>query len=105
MSFEPSRINEMISICETIVEVESFYDNTANVKVEFLNGKLVNQSMKTKDEVSDVFDKTTMYGSTNIGRQLREKILKERLYKRPYDQKIRPLLVSIITDGKVTPLI
>ncbi|KAL1953785.1 hypothetical protein VTO42DRAFT_2282 [Malbranchea cinnamomea] len=100
MESEEGRIDQLMDICEMIVEVESIFHNSSHVKVEFLNGKKEDTEMATPEHVWDVLSRTRYYGPTKLGGALREKILKDRVYKLSENERLRPLLISIITDGK-----
>ena len=102
MDHEQDRVPQLMEICENIVQVESIYDNTANVKVEFLNGAKINKEVKTAEEIRNLIEETRNFGCTNLGRELNNKILKDRIYALKPSEKPRPLLISIITDGRVS---
>ena len=92
-----------MDICANIVEVESIYENTAHVKVEFLNGKRQIQEVLTADAARNLIDSVVNYGLTPIGTELRRKVLDQLVYSKLGSKEgFRPIIISIITDGKVS---
>jgi hypothetical protein len=90
-----------MEICEMIVQVESIFENTSHVRVEFLNGKKTDAEIATPENVRKLLRHVHYEGPTKLGGALREKILEERKIRRGRNERLRPLIVSIITDGKV----
>ena len=97
-----NRVKQMSSICRTIVQVESVLSNTKNVKLEFLGEKVKGVEIKSLEQVESQLANMETVVSTLLGTALRNKILDDLVYKVASAEKPRPLLVSIITDGRVS---
>ncbi|CAH0024401.1 unnamed protein product [Clonostachys rhizophaga] len=70
-SNEPTE--ELQDIAGSIVEVESIYDNTPSVRIEFLNGKPRDDTAETANEVRELIANINNFGTTPLGAQLRKK--------------------------------
>jgi hypothetical protein len=100
-SNEPTE--ELQDIAGSIVEVESIYDNTPSVRIEFLNGKPRDDTAETADEVRELIANINNFGTTPLGAQLRKKILDRFVYpKLQAKGTFRPVLICVITDGCVS---
>ncbi|CAG9996101.1 unnamed protein product [Clonostachys byssicola] len=101
-SNEPTE--ELQDIAGSIVEVESIYDNTPSVRIEFLNGKPRDDTAETADEVRELIANINNFGTTPLGAQLRKKILDRFVYpKLQAKGTFRPVLICVITDGCPDP--
>ncbi|CAH0051053.1 unnamed protein product [Clonostachys solani] len=101
-SNEPTE--ELQDIAGSIVEVESIYENTPSVRIEFLNGKPRDDTAETADEVRAKIANIDNFGSTPLGAQLRKKILDQFVYpKLQAKGTFRPVLICVITDGAPDP--
>lgn len=105
------RVQQMKQICGTIVQIESILRNTRDVRAVFLGQKVPTMEIQDLEQVENKLEEVFDSGSglivqtTKLGTTLRDKILKNRVYDIATTTKPRPLLVSIVTDGKVrTPI-
>ncbi|KAE8452288.1 hypothetical protein EG329_000988 [Mollisiaceae sp. DMI_Dod_QoI] len=100
IDWEPERSTQLQDIAGSIVDVENIYENTASVRIEFLNGKPRDDTASTAEEVRELIANITNHGRTPLGTQLRRKILDRFVYPK-LDTKgtFRPVLVCVITDG------
>ncbi|KAG9219142.1 hypothetical protein CCMSSC00406_0001552 [Pleurotus cornucopiae] len=71
------------------------------IALRFINQGVDNASNLTLDKIVQIMGDTKPMGGTPIGTQLKSKILQPLVYSKIEDKSLdRPLLVSIITDGK-----
>lgn len=71
------------------------------VALRFINQDVDASSNLTLDKIAQIMGDTKPMGGTPIGTQLKSKILQPLVYSKIEDKSLdRPLLVSIITDGK-----
>ncbi|KAK2758061.1 hypothetical protein FQN54_004468 [Arachnomyces sp. PD_36] len=61
-----------------IVEVESIFENTPNVRVEFLNGGKIDAQLATPANVHKLLGQAQYQGATKLGEALRDRILNDR---------------------------
>ncbi|KAI0869098.1 hypothetical protein GGS24DRAFT_175295 [Hypoxylon argillaceum] len=100
------RVQQMKQICGTIVQIESILRNTRDVRAVFLGQKVPTMEIQDLEQVENKLEEVFDSGSglivqtTKLGTTLRDKILKNRVYDIATTTKPRPLLVSIVTDGK-----
>ena len=105
------RVQQMISICSMIVQVESILKNTREVRMEFLGQKVPTMVVENLEQVQEELERVfhpengLTVETTRLGTTLRGKILQKRIYDIARTERPRPLLVSIITDGKVSALL
>lgn len=100
-SNEPTE--ELQDIAGCIVEVESIYDNTPSVRIEFLNGKPRDDTAETAEEVRKLIANINNFGTTPLGAQLRKKILDRFVYpKLQAKGTFRPVLICVFMDGCVS---
>ncbi|GES66844.1 transcription factor RfeF [Aspergillus terreus] len=87
-------------ICTIIVDVETMiFDNTEDVRVEFLNGPVHGVASEPAD-LEGLLDYTDDYGQTPLGTELEAKVLNKHVYpKLNRRDAFRPVLISVITDG------
>ncbi|KAI1654315.1 hypothetical protein F4813DRAFT_392821 [Daldinia decipiens] len=89
-------VRRVASICTRIVPDE------LGVHLRFINNEPDNSDNLSIDEIQNIMDQVRPLGCTEIGTQLRNRILQPLLYSQ-YNDNVknlkRPLLISIITDG------
>ncbi|OTB11275.1 hypothetical protein K445DRAFT_307398 [Daldinia sp. EC12] len=89
-------VERVARICTKIVP------DDLGVHLRFINNQPGNTDNLKMDEIQNIMTQVTPGGCTEIGIQLRERILKPLLYSQ-YNENVknltRPLLISIITDG------
>lgn len=89
-------VRRVASICTRIVPDE------LGVHLRFINNEPDNSDNLRIDEIQNIMDQVRPLGCTEIGTQLRNRILQPLLYSR-YNENVknlkRPLFISIITDG------
>ncbi|KAI0845402.1 hypothetical protein F5Y00DRAFT_265657 [Daldinia vernicosa] len=89
-------VRRVASICTKIVPDE------LGVHLRFINNEPDNSDNLRMDEIQNIMDQVRPLGCTEIGTQLRNRILQPLLYSR-YNENVknlkRPLFISIITDG------
>ena len=95
------RIPQMRKICKRIIDVDTIFPETAGVRVEFLNRES-GIDVRTPAQFQERFTRVNFSGYTNLGKELRAKILNPRIYNAKPGEKRKPLLISIITDGNVS---
>ncbi|KAF3059672.1 ankyrin repeat protein [Daldinia childiae] len=89
-------VNRVASICTRIVPDE------LGVHLRFINNEPENIDNLRMDEIQNIMKQVRPLGCTEIGTQLRNRILQPLLYSQ-YNENVkslrRPLFISIITDG------
>ncbi|KAI0121863.1 hypothetical protein F4814DRAFT_406799 [Daldinia grandis] len=89
-------VRRVASICTRIVP------DDLGVHLRFINNEPNNSNNLRMDEIQDIMDQVKPLGCTEIGTQLRKRILEPLLYSQ-YNDRVknlkRPLFISIITDG------
>ena len=103
MDWEPARSDQLMDIAANIVDVEAIYENTASVRIEFLNGPARGDQVSTADEARELIDNIKNAGKTPLGTQLKLKILDRFVYpKLEREGTFHPILICVITDGDVS---
>lgn len=94
----------MKKICEKIVAVNQLFENAQGVKIEFLNRTENLVAIKTPQNLQAYFAPRGFSGLTKLGTALKKKILDPLVLDLdPTTHRIKPRLISIITDGVVRP--
>ena len=103
MNFEQERSDQLRDICANIVDVEAIYENTASVRIEFLNGPPRGDQVSNADEARELIENIRNAGKTPLGTQLKLKILDRFVYPKLEEEgTFHPILICVITDGDVS---
>ena len=103
MDWEQERSDQLMDISANIVDVEAIYENTASVRIEFLNGPSRGDPVANADEARELIHSIKNVGKTPIGTELRRKILDRFVYpKMQLRGTFQPVLICVITDGDVS---
>ena len=103
MDFQPERSDQLMDISANIVDVESIYENTAYVRIEFLNGPQRGDPVSTADQARKMIGDIENWGHTPLGTQMRRKVLDRFVYPELNSKgTFRPKLICVITDGDVS---
>ena len=95
MDWEQERSDQLRDISANIVDVEAIYENTASVRIEFLNGPLRGDPVSNADEARELIHNIENDGRTPLGTQLKLKILDRFVYPK-IEEVVHSILYSFV---------
>ena len=101
---EPNEDNmNRFDIMKTVIDTIGFWSTLMDpdgIVVRFFNSDIEGNGIGNKKDVLNLFNKVKPYGSTPIGKNLKEKVFNRIIQPLIMDKKLsRPVLIIIVTDG------